>query len=60
MTNVYAPTTERTNKYPEEIETFYKDHNETIHEFGNQTILIIAGDFNAKVGKRKKEKNQSS
>lgn len=50
--NVYAPTSERTQKYPEELDQFHKDLRSTVNQLGNKTVLIIAGDFNAKIGRR--------
>ena len=34
--NVYAPTTERRQKYPDEFETFYKDLTNTIKDIGKR------------------------
>ena len=48
--NLYAPTTERRQKYPDEFETFYKDLTNTIKDIGKKTVLLLSGDFNAKVG----------
>ena len=50
ITNVYAPTTERRQKYPDEFETFYKDLTKTIKDIGKKTFLLLSGDFNAKGG----------
>ncbi|GFR84581.1 craniofacial development protein 2 [Elysia marginata] len=52
--NVYGPTTDRVLKNPEELESFYKDLTLTLDSIGKNTILILAGDFNAKIGKRQK------
>ena len=49
--NIYAPTSQRAAKFPEETQGFYSDLNNTIETLGNKTILFIGGDFNAKVGK---------
>lgn len=45
---VYAPTTAAPD---EEIEDFYNNLQETIEKVKKSDILIIMGDFNAKVGK---------
>ena len=39
ITNVYAPTTERRHKYPDEFETFYKDLTNTIKDIVKKTFL---------------------
>ena len=49
--NVYAPTSQRSERYPEEKDTFYRQLSNTIDDLGNKTLLFIAGDFNAKIGK---------
>ena len=38
---------------PEEKETFYDQLNATTYSLENKSILFIAGDFNAKIGKLK-------
>ena len=55
MIQVYAPTSASTE---EELEEFYETLRKEIDSKKRQDILIIAGDFNAKVGrKRNKEEN---
>ena len=49
--NVYAPTLERSEKDPEEKEKCYDQLSATIESLENKSILLIAGDFNAKIGK---------
>ena len=51
--NVYAPTTDRVKKHPNEIEKLYANLNKLCDQFEKQStsVTIIAGDFNAKVGK---------
>ena len=51
--NVYAPTSQRSESYPEEKDTFYSQLSNTIDDLRNKTLLFIAGDFNAKIGKDK-------
>ena len=51
--NVYAPTSQRSESYPEEKDTFYRQLSNTIDDLRNKTELFIAGDFNAKIGKGK-------
>ena len=48
LIQVYAPTAEASE---EEIETFYEDLEKAIKEVHSTNILVILGDFNAKVGK---------
>ncbi|GFS21711.1 craniofacial development protein 2-like [Elysia marginata] len=43
----YAPTADRSD---EEIETFYENLDMTIKQVKSSDILILMGDFNAKVG----------
>ncbi|GFR78339.1 craniofacial development protein 2-like [Elysia marginata] len=50
--NVYAPTSERALKHPEEFEKFYRDLNNTINSVEKQSFILLAGDFNAKIGKQ--------
>ena len=47
---VYAPTTEYSD---EEIEEFYEDINKTLKNVKSDEVLIVMGDFNAKVGGEK-------
>ena len=55
LIQVYAPTSASTE---EELEEFYETLQKEIDSKKRQDILIIAGDFNAKVGrKRNKEEN---
>ena len=54
--NVYAPTSQRVEKYPDEIEQFYKDLNETFNSIRKRELVILAGDFNAKAGQKLGEK----
>ena len=49
--NVYAPTSQRSERYPEEKDTFYRQLSNATDDLGNKTLLFIAGDFNAKIGK---------
>ena len=43
--NVYASTSKRSEKRPEEKETFYDQLGVTIDSLENKSILFIAGDF---------------
>jgi exonuclease III len=51
--NVYAPTTERVKKNMKELDDMYMQLNDLINNFKNDStsVLLIAGDFNAKIGK---------
>ena len=56
IVNVYAPHTERVRTDPAELHQFYLELGDTISKIYNNTecktsLLLIAGDFNAKVGK---------
>ena len=48
--SVYAPTTPRSKKHPEEFEEFYEAPDAAITSTLNRDSLIIAGDYNAKIG----------
>lgn len=51
--NVYAPTSKLTKTDPEITESFYQQLNSTIETYKKHThLLIIAGDFNAKIGQK--------
>ena len=51
--NVYAPHSGRTQENPQETERFYQTLQEVIEKnYRNTTILLVAGDFNAKIGKK--------
>ena len=51
--NVYAPTSERAKKGPNELKKLYKNLNKLCKELDKvSSITILAGDFNSKVGKR--------
>ena len=54
--NVYAPTSQRVEKYPDKIEQFYKDLNETFTSIRKRELVILAGDFYAKAGQKQGEK----
>ena len=54
--NVYAPHTERVKEEPNELDQMYAEIGETITKINSDrttktSLLIIAGDFNTKVGK---------
>ena len=50
--NVYAPTTERVKNDEGELDQMYKDLGNLISELTKAaSLVLIAGDFNAKVGK---------
>ena len=48
--NVYGPTSQRAERDPDELDSFYTKLDETINSVGRSSILILAGHFNAKVG----------
>ena len=50
--NVYAPTTELVKNDAKILETMYNQLNDLLEDL-KQTIILVAGDFNAKVGKKK-------
>ena len=56
---IYAPTTEYAKKQPNEIEKLYANLNKLCDQFEKQStsLTIIAGDFNAKVGKSNQRKH---
>ena len=55
IVSVYAPTLERSEKNPELREAFYNKLNSVLKTFKTRHIVIICGDFNAKVGVRKND-----
>jgi exonuclease III len=51
--NVYAPTAELALREPTELAAFYSALQETILNYKSRSaVLIVAGDFNAKLGQR--------
>ena len=56
--NVYAPTSERAKKFLGETEKMYNDLNKLCKEMDkiSTSNIIIAEDFNAKIGKRNENK----
>ena len=52
--NVYAPTSYRAKKCPDEIKKLYKNLDKLCKEFYKtpSSIIMLAGDFNSKVGRR--------
>ena len=55
MINVYMPTSDKVEADEEEAESVYREIENLLNIFKTQksSITFIAGDFNAKVGKRK-------
>ena len=49
--NVYAPTTQRVMNDIAELDELYTQLNNVINEFKSTTLVLLAGDWNAKVGK---------
>ena len=47
VVQVYAPTSDGTDK---QVEQFYADLETTLDDIPKKNIVIIAGDWNAKVG----------
>ena len=50
--NAYAPHSERARLNPEEANLFYQQLQITTHKYRYSTLLYIAGDFNAKIGRK--------
>ena len=48
--SAYAPTTPACKKDPDQREEFYTQLDSCIDKIANRDIVIVAGDFNAKVG----------
>ena len=46
----YAPTLERSKKYPNTVENFYNNLESTVNTVNKRDFLIVGGDFNAKTG----------
>ena len=55
--NSYAPTSAISKTKPEQLDIYYKDLQTVFDTLTNSTLVILAGDFNAKVGKRKEGEN---
>jgi len=49
LIQVYGPTTAATD---EEMERFYQDLSQAVKQVPNGVMLLVMGDFNAKVGRR--------
>ena len=49
--NVYAPHTARIKNDPTELDEMYDQLSNLVNEHKNSSLLLVAGDFNAKVGK---------
>ena len=49
--SAYAPTLDKSEKQPETREKFYSDIDSIIRKHKSRHITIIAGNFNAKIGK---------
>ena len=49
--NVYAPTSQRAASNPDEVHEMYEQLNSVVQDIDNKELLIIAGDFNSKIGK---------
>jgi exonuclease III len=50
--NAYAPTSTRVADHPEEAEQFYEDLKNLYNHHSSSSLLVICGDFNAKLGKQ--------
>ena len=60
--NCYGPTAVVAKRDPEEREHFYDTVERVLRSFSNngyRTVIVIAGDFNAKVGQRERAENIS-
>ena len=51
--NVYAPTTKKVTENVSSLDEMYAQLGTLFSEFKNTSLILIAGDFNAKVGKSK-------
>ena len=59
--NIYAPTSEKVERNEEEIKKLYTEIEKLMKTFKKQksSVTFIAGDFNAKVGKRSNEEEKN-
>ena len=48
--NFYGPTSQRAERDPDKLDSFYTKLDKTINSVGRSSIVILAGDVNAKVG----------
>ena len=57
IVNVYAPTTHKVSIHMDELDKFYTQLSDIVSNFENlaTSMTFIAGDFNAKIGKRRDE-----
>ena len=57
LIQVYGPTTAATD---EEVERFYQDLSQAVKQVPKRDMLLVMGDFNAKVGRREPSTISSS
>ena len=57
LIQVYGPTTAATD---EEMERFYQDLSQAVKQVPKRDMLLIMGDFNAKVGRREPSRMSSA
>ena len=54
--NCYTPHSQHTKKKPEDTEKFYENLDKFVNKYKNKSsIVIVAGDMNANVGKKMNE-----
>ena len=51
--NIYGPTSALTRNNPDEIDNLYNSLQTVYDSLTNDTLILLAGDFNSKVGKKK-------
>ena len=52
--NVYAPTSIRTSKYPDQTQSFYDEVSKLYKEYKSRSeFVVICGDLNSKIGMKK-------
>ena len=59
LISAYAPTNQKTKKYPEKTSSFYNKLSSIVKKMKEKEAVVIGGDFNAKTKTDKDEKSPS-
>lgn len=57
IVNAHAPINADNRKFPDIVDLFWEDLEETISQVPKQNTVILVGDFNAQIGSEKKFRN---
>ena len=58
LLNIYGPTSALTRNNPDEIDKLYNSLQTAYDSLTNDTLILLSGDFNSKVGKKRKKEKQ--